>query len=328
MKRVSTILLLGVFFLWAGTGCSPVKKITTDVLEPAEIAFPDDIFSLGYLMDEPRLVVNTRANRKAKVDARQEFWTGLMDVAVNSPRFNPRSLRLIEYSNDTLSADTLAWEQVEQITDSLDLDALAVFHRFSFSDSLKRQVVYEFESSSYYFIYAINARVHWRIYAPRSRRIINEYTYKEEYIWESASPYEREAIRNLVDLDRAFQLAAYWAGYDSGHILFPYWEEKERFYYGKGSRNFRQARDHVEDKNWEKAIELWKKSFNRGSEELARRASFNIAFACEMMGKIELALEWANKAQEIQYTPRVEKYIQTLRERRQKLDTLDEQMPI
>jgi len=321
-------VVVGGLFLIAGAGCSSVEKITTDVLEPAEIAFPEDVFSVGYLMDEPQLTVNTRANRKAKVDARQQFWTGLMDVAMNSPRFNPRSLQLIEYSNDSLPADTLAWEQVVQITDSLDLDALAVFHQYTLSDSLDRQIVYEFESSAYYFIYQIEARVLWRIYEPRNRRIINEYTYEEEYIWESASSYEREAIRNLVDLDRAYRLSAYWAGYDSGHVLFPHWEEKERFYYARGSRNFRQARDHVEDKNWEKAIELWKKSFNRGSKELARRAAFNIAFACEMMGKIDLALEWANRAQEIQYTPRVKEYLDTLRERRQKLDKLDEQMPI
>ena len=328
MKRVWTILLLGVFLLIAGAGCNPVRKITTDVLEPAKIAFPDDVFSVGYLMDEPRLVVNTRTNREAKVDARQQFWTGLMDLAVNSPRFNPRSLQLIEYSNDSLPQDTLDWKQVEHITDSLDLDALAVFHEFTFSDSLDRKVVYEFENSAYYFIYKVNAKMLWRIYEPRKRRIISEYTYEEQYVWESASPDEREAIRNLVDLDRAYRLSAYWAGYDSGQILFPYWEEKNRFYYVRGSRNFRQAKDYVEEKNWPKAIELWKKSFNRGSKELARRAAFNIAFACEMMGKIDLALEWANRAQEIQYMPRVEEYLQTLRERRQKLDKLDEQMPI
>ena len=327
MKRIGFFVLLCVL-ITAGTSCDPLKRIRTDVLEPAEIAFPEDVFSVGYLIDEPRIIVNTRANREPGMDAQQQFWTGLMDAAMTSPRFNPRSLKLIETTNDTVPSDTLEWARVKHLTDSLDLDALAVMHLFVLSDSLERQLMYEFATTTFYFIYEVNAKVLWRIYHPAERDVFSEYTYEEEFIWESASEEEHQAIRNLVDLDRAYRSSAYWSGNDIGHLMFPYWEETESIYYGKGSRNFRKASDHVEQNQWEKAIELWTNSFRSTNKELARRAAFNIAFACEMLGKIDLAIEWLQRAQDIQYNRRASEYLETLQERKEKLEKLDQQMPI
>ena len=318
-------LLVGFILLL--TACSPVSKIETDVLEPAEMAFPGDVYSVGYLIGEPHLEVNTRTN-EIDVDARQQFWTGLMDVANTSPRFNPRSLRLVEPSKDSIPSDTLSWQMVKHWTDSLDLDALAVMHRFSLYDSLKRKLVFDLGASNYYFIYQVHAQVQWRIYDPAQRRIFHEHEYEEQFVWESASPQEREAIRGIVDLDRAFRLSSYWSGYDIGRIMFPYWVTESRSYFSGGSRNFRNARDYVEQNQWQNAIDLWKKSFKSNNEQLAFRAAYNIAFALEMLGKIDQAIEWLKRAQQIQFHNKTQEYLEILHQRQQKLDKLDEQMPI
>ncbi|MFW6101956.1 MAG: DUF6340 family protein, partial [Bacteroidota bacterium] len=154
------------------------------------------------------------------------------------------------------------------------------------------------------------------------------HSYKEKFVWEGLGSTEKEAIRKLVDINRAFSSAAYWSGNDIGHTLFPYWVEQERFYFIRGNRYFRRARDHVENNNWQKAIDIWKKNFKLNSEDAAYRAAHNIAFACEMLGKIDLAIEWAEKALDIGYAKRSREYLDTLRERKEKLDKIDEQMPL
>jgi len=328
MKRTGILGLFGVLLLVVAA-CSPVSKINTDVLEPAGMSFPEEVYSVGFLLGEPRMVVNTRTNdRPDDVDGRQQFWTGLMDVAMNSPRFNPRSLYLVEPTGDTIPSDTLSWQALEHWTDSLDLDALAVLHQFRLSDSLRRKLVFDYGTSNYYFIYKVNARIHWRIYDPRNRMMVHEQKYDEEFVWESAAPEERQALRDLVGLDRAYRLSSYWSGYDIGQILFPYWVSETRSYYSRGSRNFRDARDYVRENRWQDAIDLWKKSFKRSNDELAHRAAYNIAFALEMLGKVDKAIDWLNRAQEIQYRKKTREYLDILEQRREKLNQLDEQMPI
>jgi len=328
MKNTGTWGLLGGLMLMLAA-CSPISKIDTDVLEPASMAFPEDVYSVGYLVGEPRIKINTRNNDfPDDVNVRQQFWTGLMDVANTSPRFNPRSLRLVEPSSDTIPSDTLSWQTVERYTDSLDLDALVVLHRFSLYDSLKRDLVFDYGSTSYYFIYQVDARIQWSGYDPNQQKIFFGEQYKEQFVWESVASEEREAIRGIVDLDRAFRLSSYWSGYDIGQTMFPYWVTENRSYFSGGSSNFRNASDYVEQNRWQDAIDLWKISFKRPNEELAYRAAYNIAFALEMLGKIDEAIEWLNRAQEIQYRKKTQEYLEILKERKEKLDKLDEQMPI
>lgn len=309
-------------------GCSPLEKINTDVLEPAEMTFPDEIYRVGYLIGEPRIAINTRENQVPQVDERQQMWTGMMDVASTSPRFNTRALMKIEPSRDTIAYDTLTWSQVKHYTDSLNLDALAVFHRFAMTDSLDLELIYDYGVANYYFVYQVEADIYWRIYDPDKREVFSEQQYKEQFVWESVSTDKREATMRLVGLNRAFRQSSYWAGYDIGQRMFPYWVQESRTYFARGNRLFRDARKHVEDNQWQKAIDLWKKAFKKDSQELAFRAAFNIAFACEMMGEMDLAIKWINRALDIYSYKKAREYKEVLLERQDKLEDIEQQMPI
>ncbi|MGM0529882.1 MAG: DUF6340 family protein [Bacteroidota bacterium] len=326
MKKLVAIgIFLIFFFLWS---CSPIRKMNTDVLEPAEISFPDDVYSMAFLMPEPEVVINTRTYDEIDARPGKELWTGITDIAAISPRFNVNSFKLLEEYTDTIRQDTIEWTQVKRITDSIDVDALMVLHQIEFSDSLEREIAHDFDYEGFYFVYEIYSIVEWKIYDPRSQTIFNEHTYEEKFVWEAFGGDEREAISQLVDINEAFSSAAYWSGNDMGHILFPYWVEESRVYYIRGNKYFRRARDQVEKNNWQNAIDIWKKNFKLDSKEAAYRAAHNIAFACELLGKIDLAIEWAEKALDIEYTKHTRDYLDKLQERKEKLEKIDKQMPI
>ena len=326
MKKFAVIIISLFLFLLAS--CSPVKRMNTDVLEPAEINFPDDIYSLAFLMPETEVIVNTRTYDEIDAKPGKDLWTGITDIASISPRFNVNAFRLLDEYTDTIKQDTLAWNEVQKITDSLDVDALVALHQLRFSDSLRREIVYDFDYQGYYFVYEVHSKIKWKIYNPQTQTIFHENSYIEKFVWESLGYDEREAIQKLIDFDQAFSSAGYWSGNDIGHILFPYWIEQERFYFIRGNKYFRRAREQVEKNNWQNAIDIWKKNFKLESEDAAYRAAHNIAFACEMLGKIDLAIEWAEKALDIGYTKKTRDYLDTLHERKEKLEKIDEQMPI
>ncbi len=326
MKRFVSIGIASIFLILSS--CSPIRKMNTDVLEPAEFKFPDDVYSLAFLMPEPQVVINTRTYDEIDATPDKDLWAGITDIASISPRFNVNSFKLLDSYKDTIRQDTLDWDEVRHVADSLDVDALVVLHQLKFSDSLEREIVYDLDYSEIYFVYEVHSLVDWKIYDPRKQSIINKDVYKEKFVWESLGDNEREAIRRLVDISEAYSSAGYWSGNDIGHLMFPYWVEEQRFYYLRGNKYFRRARDEVENDNWQKAIDIWKKNFKLESEDAAFRAAHNIAFACEMLGKIDLAIEWAEKALDIAYTKRTEEYLDTLRERKEKLEKLDQQMPL
>lgn len=326
MKRHVAIGISLIFLILSS--CSPIRKMNTDILEPAEYSFPDDIYSLAFIMPQPEININTRTYDEIDATPSRELWAGIVDIGTISPRFNVNSFKLLDDYTDSIRKNTMDWREIKHVVDSVDVDAVLVFHQLELSDSLKREIVYEFDYKGVYFVYEIHALIEWKIYNFNSKTIIDEHTYKEKFVWESLGGSEREAIRNLVSINEAFSSAGYWSGNDIGHILFPYWVEEQRFYYIRGNKYFRRARDEVENNNWQKAIEIWKRNFKLESEDAAFRAAHNIAFACEMLGKIDLAIEWAEKALDIAYTKRSRDYLDTLRERKEKLEKLDQQMPI
>lgn len=324
-KFVLIAISLLLLILWS---CSPVQKMNTDVLEPAKITFPDDVYTLAFLMPEPEVIINTRTYDEIDATPGKDLWTGITDIAATSPRFNVNAFKLLDEYTDTIRQDTMEWSQVKQITDSTDVDALMVLHQVEFSDRLKREIVFDFGYEGLYFVYEVHSVLEWKIYDPRTQSIFNEHTYEEKFVWEAVGDNEREAINKLVGINEAFSSAAYWSGNDMGHILFPYWVEESRFYYVRGNKYFRRAKDQVEKNNWQNAIDIWKKNFKLDSEDAAYRAAHNIAFASEMLGNIDLAIEWAEKALNIAYTQKTRDYLNKLRERKEKLEKVDEQMPI
>lgn len=326
MRKKMLLLLIPwvmVYFL----SCSPVKELEMDVLEPAEISFPDDVFTLAFLIPGPKVKVNSRNQYQLDSIPENEFWKGIRDVAENSPRFNVNSLSLIGEYTDSLPEDTLDWHIVTGITDSVNVDMLVVMHPFTMVDSLKRKMVAKYNYEGYYYLYKIHSKATWRIYHPEKMKVLSDKNYDESYVWESLTD-EWGAVIRLIDLRQAFSSAAYWSGHDIGQIMFPYWVKENRFYYIRGNRYFRQARDYVNQNNWQRAISIWKKNFKLNDPGAAYRAAHNIAFACEMMGKVELAIEWAENALDIMHKSQTRRYLHLLREREKKLEQIDQQMPI
>ena len=51
-------VVIPLLILLALASCSPVNKVTTEVLEPADVAFPEDVYSMALLTAQPNIQIN------------------------------------------------------------------------------------------------------------------------------------------------------------------------------------------------------------------------------------------------------------------------------
>lgn len=329
MKNIGVLFSFGLILMLFITGCSPVRKLESEVLKPAEIGLPAHIKRVGLLFIKPSNNFEYIKGSSFQEKVLQELKYGIADVTKNTPRFSPENILLLDKTDipSLRDTDSITWGHVEVITDSLDLDALIIMNRFTLKDSLDAERSYVGAQTEYYFVLEISAKVNWLICVPQGKQILDNYTYKEPYVWEALAYDKGEAIRQLPDYEEAFLEAAYWTGYDYADRILPVWEENDRTFYVRGNKYMRQAAQKAENGNWKEAIRIWKRNLNHYDKELVSRSAFNIAVAMEMLGEIELAMKWARRADEIKPKERAREYYETLKERKEESEKLEQQLP-
>ena len=328
MKTRFLPLFIFIQFILLLAGCSPVKYIETETLEPAEIAIPHKINSAVLILNKPSSSFKRIDTEDFKGYLLEEIKYGIADVLNNSPRINSNDIVVPEYEEvkHLIKKDTLTWLDMKAITDTFNVDALIYMDRFALKSSLKDEMVVDHGNLLYKLTFTIVSNTHWRIHYPYQNLQIDDHSYSEKFVWEAYDYSKDEAIARLPEYEKTYREAAYWTGYDYGKRIFPTWKRTARSYYVSGTEEFRKASAKVDSSKYEEAIELWKKNLNHTDAELVSRAAYNIAFAFEMLGKIDMALKWARKSNEIKAKRRTIQYINKLEERRKSTSRLRHQI--
>ena len=133
----------------------------------------------------------------------------------------------------------------------------------------------------------------WRLYDPLDKRIIDQF----EDNYNMAFP--PGSVAGLPPLN-ALPQTAYAAGEEYASRFFSGSYSVNRTFYKKGKasgkHDFKTAFRESQLANWEAAATLWTKQSNSENRKNAGRACFNMAVACETLGKYDLAVTWAEKA--------------------------------
>jgi len=323
-KQQIIFFLLFVIFV----GCSPIEKIETETLQPAEISLPKHFKRVGFILSYPENEFKLVDQDNFKKDILKEVKYGISEITANSPRFIPSDILFYEFSDLTSkdSIDNLSISRLDQFADSLLLDGLIILNNFSLNSRLKKDYGFGY-SGGFYFNFKITSKAKWRIYNKFGNTYIDSFSYKEQYVWEVAASSEREALSKLPEYNQTFRKAAYWTAHDYAKRILPIWEKNQRIYYVMGNKIMKTASEKAKNNNWKEAINLWKRNLTHYDDELVSRSAYNIAIAFEMMGKIDLAMKWAKKAHEINSKKRALQYYIHLKQRKEKLSKLENQLP-
>jgi len=123
-----------------------------------------------------------------------------------------------------------------------------------------------------------------------------------------------------------------YLGRSFGTKIIPSWLKVERIYYKSNNPEMLKAEKLALNNEWLKAAGIWNKLTLNKNTKIAAKASFNMALACEMEGKINPAIDWLVQSYSLLSTGQVEHrencqhYINVLALRKKELERLEKQV--
>lgn len=154
--------------------------------------------------------------------------------------------------------------------------------------------------------------------------------------------YDQKDTLNFEDFD--YQLSAHkrvvdvlnnsssYLGRSFGAKIIPTWLNVERIYYKSNNPEMIKAEKLALNNEWLKAADIWNKLSKNKNAKIAAKASFNMALACEMEGKVGVAIDWLVRSysgltfSEKEHQANCQHYINVLALRRKEIDKLEKQV--
>ena len=110
-------------------------------------------------------------------------------------------------------------------------------------------------------------------------------------IFFSKSQY-RDIQQKNKQSQQIYKEASKYLGKTFGTKIIPSWVPVNRIYYQSYNPDMKLAEKFAIKQDWLKAAEIWNKQTKNKNQKIAAKACYNMALACEMEGKYDLAIDW------------------------------------
>ena len=343
------------YFLFALTGvsllggCSAVRTVNIQLLQPPPSYVPDSIQSLTVfnrsmtpdfknwdrdsleqLLSDRHLELDTTlrdsiaADTVIQVAAHQLFNSGRFDVVI------PKEKNLTNFLPSTISPEPLDWEFVSTMCQNFNTDALLVLESFSEEVNTDFDSGYEQDFSgnmveTYYGALDLTYHSRWRLYDPKHRERIRTFDVTDTIFWDSYGYTAEEMYYKLPSIKEALIEGGVVTGQDLARKIAPQWKDARRHMFATGQKDIDKAIPLAEKGDWKAAQKIWEKYVDVGSKSRRSKVEFNLALANEMNGDIEEAIAWGVKSYKTYYRHQTDEYLRTLDKRRKLLNQIDEE---
>jgi tetratricopeptide (TPR) repeat protein len=289
-------------------------SIRFDALFPAFVPIPSHINSIGLVnrtaTDEKliNIIEGTISGEFIGQDkaVSQQVLGGLMATLKESKKVEVVKVKeaLIRKGVTKLFPEALSWYEVHKLCEEYHTDALIVLELY---DS-------DYPAGTNTVIVTAG----FRFYDPANETIYDEYILKHSRSW--GGPKNENLLgtlnRFLVN-DEVVNDASFDAGILYGQRISPSWFSVERKYYKRSKRddNLAMGARMMEANDWDGAIVYLQKAIENGHRKTGGRASHNLAIVYEILGDLETAKDYAQKAYTIYNNKESKNYIQILNNR-------------
>jgi hypothetical protein len=123
-----------------------------------------------------------------------------------------------------------------------------------------------------------------------------------------------------------------YLGRFAGSKIIPNWVPVERLYYHSNNQNMLLAEKYALNGDWLKAAEIWNVLTKNKNPKIAAKASYNMALACEMDGKYDIAIDWLIRSHQCLkqndelHKANCQRYITVLALRKKEIEKLEKQV--
>jgi hypothetical protein len=286
-------------------GCKSVGTVQIEVIKPASIVLPNQVNSLIVLNNYQISSVDSFPNKLQK--AYHSFDTlasgKIIDQVLYYLNESPRidscfSLPNALYRPAKDRLKPIVWPDINQITQKFHVDAVLSLEGFGIIDSLARITEFDGYSYSTYTNLLLYVNSIWRLYIPDSINRIEKWVQRDTLFIPEISNYNefREAIITKEGIEYLSDEIASQTSPKISNRIAPYWVQVQRDFYYNQRPEMQEAAGFVYRNQWLKAAAIWQKLSTDKNIQTSGAACHNMALACEVEGKLDLALIWEKKA--------------------------------
>ena len=320
MKNIRPNVFLFCFFSILIFLSSCTSTTSLRVLQPAEIMLPDHIEVLvtvdrskaqkGFSNVLEGIVTGEGIGQDR--DGRRAALDGLADALTRTPRFSVKhsTLELKGSKGGNTFAAPLDWGEVENICSDYGAYALVTIETFDSDNNVSvrdREVKKKDKDGNEYTETVFKARrnlrvrMGWRLYDPKTRIVMDEFTIIEDADANAEGNSEDRARDRLPSQRQMTGEVSYNAGINYGMRIAPVWINVQREFFptakGADKEPMQRADRLAKADRWEEAAEIWRALIENAYDgKTPGKAAYNMAVANERAGKLESAIEWAERA--------------------------------
>ncbi|MGP1435604.1 MAG: DUF6340 family protein [Phocaeicola sp.] len=294
MRRLQFLIAAVVAIML--TSCGSIGLIQIDQLQPAKIAFPEQVRNVAVVNNVPPAEYDSAyyiRSGKREYEGNGSVLTQDLATALAEGKYFDKvvicdSLLYQNSLEDSQTYHPLHQEQVEQLANDLDADMIISADRLYIKN--KDVQVYDdlFDSIESAAEAKYVSLVH--LYIPGREKPFMTLTEKDSLTF--------VLYGSLKDREIADEVAKH-AGYKLSDALIPYWLNIQRTYYDGGISDMRDAGVAFRENNLDEAYRLWNKVYTSKKGKTKARAAFNIALYYEMKDDLEKAVEFIGKAESL-----------------------------
>lgn len=340
MKNLISFCLL----LLALTSCSPHTYLR--VLQPADVTIPPHIKRIGIInrslasKDDKWLNIMEGVLSGESIGADREGAEQAMMAVKQELEYSGRfivTLPAVNIDGNTASFDSpLDYSVVHAICERHNLDGIVSMENFDSNSRLTmgtvEDIVKQRDGTNQKILSSVatvNLQVitKWRLYDDSTKNIVDNFTANNNKQFSARGQNPQAAQAALPYKRNAINESGFANGIIYGKRISPYWTTIDRKYYKAGSDALKQAALYTKKNKWNEAIEIWKKEMQLNNDKnIAGKACYNMAVACERDGNLKLALEYAERAASEFGLGAAHKYIREIKLRIENRNKLNYQM--
>jgi len=341
MKRFIPLFLIVVFL----ASCAATNDLTIRVTEPAPISLPADVTKVGVVnrtnstvdknlqtLDKVLSIELNNVDSSASLKALQGIYEELQK---NSKFTDVKYFNNIILDNNAIGvfSGALPKNVVADMCDKNNLDAVFVLEYFDTDTKVDYSAVPVQTTVLGVTVDAVETqatvntaiKLGWRIYDYSGSVIYDEYAMFERAISTGRGINPLKAISAVTGQRNVVEQVSYNMGQKYAIDLLPYSVRVHRIYYVRGSDNFKIGKRLARAGQWDQAADYWKKDLNNSKRKVAGRAHYNMAIINEINGDIDAAMEWAEKSYTIYNNKKGLYYLNTLKNRKARMQELARQ---
>ena len=340
------IIICGILLIFSG--CSSTRQITINTIEPSPVDFSNQVKKIGIVNTSTSKLTKNYTTRLEQLIVLEERWlaekgtdaalTGLFDELLREKRFE--TVKILaqlpdEMPNFGTNPDQETWELIAQICKENDIDAIFALasHETATSYSLKKAKMEQYDMlrerikvSAQEITLETLIENGWRIYDPKLRKLIDEFTSNEQIVASARGGSPVEALQAIDRRREQLLEQSKQSGSSYAQRMQPQQFAIERDYYAFGTENFKVASKNIQNGEYSEAEALWEEEIANPKARISSRACYNLAVLKEFNHDLEGALHWANKSYQINKDDTTLDYIMTLEGRQAQTDVLKAQL--